>query len=288
MTDKFGTVKVSNNNVRVVSSTSADAPARGGDWFKEPYANIFLLAKKKSGKTTVLENILKRCAGPKTKFIFIATTVNKDASWVRIKDYWEKKGNEIAEYDSLEDEEGKNVINEFIELQKLDSDGEAPPNTVETKREVVTQVGNGVLRKQTIVERHVVGEGAAKKKKAPKMITPEYIICMDDMGTAMRNKHVTQLLKVNRHYKTKVILSAQNISDLEPGAIRQLDYCLVFGRQPEDKVKKLREQLDLDVSEEDFFAMYRDATAKLYGFLYIGREGEDVFRKGFTQQYIIE
>jgi hypothetical protein len=280
----FKTKKVSDHDIVVEKSTTEKIPVKGQDWFEEPFSNIFLLAKKKTGKTTTIKNILRRTAGKNTKFIFIVSTIEKDPTWKSIVNYWEDKGNEVITFDDIKDD-GNDVIKDFLESNKIQE--EPIVTKVITKKrdpKVPITYQNGGSNK----EEKISVEQPEEKKKV-KLVYPEYIIVLDDLGEAMRNKSLTQLLKTNRHYKTKVILSAQNITDLMPAAIRQLDYVLAFGRIPLDKIEKLREDLMVDLSDEDFKKLYEDATNKPHQFLYIGRLANgDIFRKGFTEQYEIE
>jgi hypothetical protein len=63
----------------------------GGDLF-HLYPNIFICAKKKSGKTTCIFNILKTCTDKNTLGIYIfCSTYTKDVNWMAIKDMLEKK-----------------------------------------------------------------------------------------------------------------------------------------------------------------------------------------------------
>ena len=284
---EFKTQRVSNKTVTVTNEQKKDLKIKGADWFAEPYSNIFLLAKKKSGKTTVIENILKHCSGRNTKFIFIVSTIHKDSTWRRIVDYWEDKGNDVLTYDDLTTD-GVNVIQEFMDQQKGDiQQGSGPIIKNKTSIQDIKRV-NGKLIITKSTQPVIVGRGEEELKESkPKLLYPEYFIVLDDLGNSMRDKAINQLLKTNRHYKAKVILSAQNLNDLMPEAIRNLDYVLCFGRIPDEKMEKLRQDLLLDVDEQTFHNMYKDATDKPHSFFYIGRSGEDEFRKNFNDKYIL-
>jgi hypothetical protein len=106
-------VKVSSHKVTPIPiEKDSDEPILGADWFEKPYANLFLLAKKFSGKTTVIANILARCAGPKTKFIFIVSTINKDPIWIEILKLLDK--DRYVAYTSI-NEDGVNIIDQFVD-----------------------------------------------------------------------------------------------------------------------------------------------------------------------------
>ena len=318
------TVRVSDSKIKVITNPDYTILAKGNDWFPKVYSNIFHLGKKHSGKSIIIENELDKCAGKRTKFIFIVSTINRDTTWKRIVKKWEEEGNDVLAYDDLYDntEEGKiNVIQEFLdeqkelaaeelELEKKIEDEKEHKKKMKGKGQQLIQqprsrisycdangVYHGIDHKllkggsntQKVELKEELPPPAIESNKKKKLIYPQYIIVIDDMGAAMRDKAVTQLLKTNRHYKTKVILSGQNLNDLEPAAIRQLDYCLVFGKVPDDKMEKLHEDLDLSLPFAQFLELYKDATKEPYQFLYIGREPNgDIYRKGFNDQYDIE
>ena len=58
-------------------------PIKGFDICEEVYANIFLCARKKSGKTSALFKILKECSSKKTIMAFCSTCY-KDKNWIQI------------------------------------------------------------------------------------------------------------------------------------------------------------------------------------------------------------
>jgi hypothetical protein len=280
------TQKVSNSTIKVHNEEKKNYKVKGSDWFSEPYSNIFLLAKKKSGKSTVIENILKHCSGKNTKFIFIVSTIHKDPTWIRITEYWEDKGHDVLTYDDLINDD-VNVIQEFIEQQKGGS--QQQENKIYAP---IVQTSKSKFKITPVINNPIIGGNLQKNEEIKpvskeKILYPEYFIVLDDLGNSMRDKAINQLLKTNRHYKAKVILSAQNLNDLMPEAIRNLDYVLAFGRIPDEKMEKLRQDLLLDIEPDKFHELYKDATEKQHNFFYIGRSGEDEFRKNFNDKYIL-
>jgi hypothetical protein len=67
----------------------------------ELYANIYLVAHKKSGKTTCMFNILKECSDKDTKLVFFGATIYNDDSYKEIFKYFKKRGNPIVKYTSI-------------------------------------------------------------------------------------------------------------------------------------------------------------------------------------------
>ena len=106
-----------------------------------------------------------------------------------------------------------------------------------------------------------------------------------DVGDELNTSSVNQLVKANRHCKSKIILSSQ-LNDMTPQARRQMDYVIVFGGQSPDKLETLHKELDLSVPFETFSQISLDATSHKYDFLYIDVNSE-LFRKNFNQQFQI-
>jgi len=124
------------------------------------------------------------------------------------------------------------------------------------------------------------------KKKKKQKIAPKYIFIFDDISTDLKNPDVAFLVKQNRHYLSKVIISSQYPYDMKPESRRQQDYFLLFAGQPEDKLKKLYENIDLHITFETFKELYDQATSEKYHFLYIDTNNGE-YRQDFNQQFII-
>lgn len=55
------------------------------------YANIFICARKGSGKINVINKIMQSCIDSNTSVIVFAATHNSDSNWLHIKKWLEKK-----------------------------------------------------------------------------------------------------------------------------------------------------------------------------------------------------
>ena len=107
------------------------------------------------------------------------------------------------------------------------------------------------------------------------------------MGSDLRSASITQLCKVSRHYRAKLIFSSQYLHDLQNSAIKNIDVCLIFKSFNREKLLVLFEGLDLSCSFDQFVEMYKDATHEPFNFLYVDcREG--TFRRNFNQEYVIK
>ena len=75
-----------------------------------------------------------------------------------------------------------------------------------------------------------------KKEKKSKYLTPEYIIIFDDLSSELKSKSLLSLLKFNRHFKAKLIISSQWLHDLLPESRKQIDLFLIFKGFSEEKI----------------------------------------------------
>ena len=125
------------NNQRVkpipIPSDLDKRPIKGYDICPEIYSNIFLTAKKKSGKTSALFKIMKECCDKKTIIIIFCSTVYKDENWIEIRKYFEKKGNDIRVYTSLY-EDGEDQLQKTID--ELSNEAQEEDQKNEEKEEL--------------------------------------------------------------------------------------------------------------------------------------------------------
>ena len=242
---------------------------RGNEMFDNIYSNIFLLAKKKSGKTSVIWNILKKCMGRDTRLVIFSATVHKDPTMRHIVKHFEDKGNTVITFTSLKDGKTDN-LNELVEMLR---DPEEEEEEKEKSEDEYPFIICGESKK----------EDKPRKKRKEKLLAPELIFVLDDLSTQLQSPSVDTLLKSNRHYKCKVILSSQYLHDLKIASIMQLDYLLVFGGQTVDKLQLVHQRTDLSLPFQHFLEFYYYATAVKHHFLFIDTVKEE-FRKDFNQK----
>ena len=143
-------------------------------------------------------------------------------------------------------------------------------------------IGWGKFDKNKVVEKN-----EEKKERKPKKLGCEYIFIFDDLGSDLRSPSITQLCKVSRHYKAKLIFSSQYLHDLQNAAIKNIDVCLIFKSFKKEKLLILFEGLDLGCTFNQFVEMYKYATHDPFNFLYFDcREG--TFRMNFDEQFVIK
>src|SRR4051794_36553234 len=95
---KIKIARINNQVVKAIPIPDEDKrPIKGYDICEEVYANIFLCARKKVGKTSALFKIIKECATKKTIIVVFCSTAYKDKNWIEIRKYFEKKGMDLGE-----------------------------------------------------------------------------------------------------------------------------------------------------------------------------------------------
>ena len=248
--------KLNNEHVKAVPVKIVDTrPIKGHNLFPEIYANIFYCAKKKMGKTSALFKTLKRCAGRNTKIVVFCSTLNKDASWTTIREWANKKGIPFVGHLGIKDENKVDRLAQFLEeLQQ--------PEEVEEK---------GFFE----------SDSEEEEEALPKYRSPEYIFVLDDLSRECRLPSVSTLLKKNRHFKAKVIISSQYPNDLQPEAAMQLDYWILFKDHTRKKVDEIHALTDSSLDADEFYKLYKFATEQPFAFLYVDRI-DGTFRRNFN------
>lgn len=263
--------KLNNIKVKPIKSIQTLQPekVKGYCYFNNLYSNIFLLGKKASGKTSVIYNILKKCINKKTVIYFFVSTIHKDASYDEILKMLDNMGVEHHEYTSIF--EGKeNHLEQIIEQLQQE------PEVVEKEKPKLKYIYYGDS-----------SDEEEKKEYKPKKLSPEVVFIFDDVSNQLSSPVVSSLLKKNRHFKSKTLISSQYIHDLRPEAIQQLDYMLMFPNIPLQKLDIIHKQLDLAIDLKTFIEIYKIATNERYHFLNISIRDEK-YRKDFNYEFQLE
>src|SRR5690606_18432751 len=254
--------QINNQIVKAIPLPEIDTrPAKGYDICQEIYANIFLCAKKKSGKTSALFKILKECATKKTIIIIFCSTVYKDPNWIQIRKYFERKGTDIRIFTSIS-EDGEDqlerLIHELSEEAKENEQEDEPEDQPQIDKcdEILMRLG--VLKPETELE----VEDKPTKQRRSKYQSPEYIIVFDDLSNELKSRSLLSLLKTNRPFTTKLIISSQWIHDLLPESRKQIDLFLIFKGFTERKLQEIYKDCDSGLPFQTFFQIYKKATSK--------------------------
>jgi hypothetical protein len=244
----------------------------GHQLFPSIFPNIFLCAKKKSGKTSVIFNIVEQCIDERTKVFLFSPTCDRDPTYVALQVRLRERGVPCITHDSIL-RGGESLIDVILhELRALD------------RVATITTSDNATTR-------HTLdfGPPASERQVAGvpvKPLAPLFLFIFDDISNDLRHRSVSTLLKCNRHYKAMCIISSQYLTDLTPASIKQLDYMLLFKSFSADKLEAIHRHLDLAVDLDKFIQMYTHATTPAYSFLYVNSREEE-YRQNFDKKYLL-
>lgn len=249
---------------------------KGGKLIPTVYNCSFLCAKRASGKTSTLAEILLRTSDKKTQFYIFCPTTKVDSSWITLIDKLESRGNVVNVFDSIMDSK-VNLLNEIMADLSTPEDDDVKKNDNQPY-EIGIKINFGDDIKKE------------KKEYKPKKIAPKHIFVFDDISGELKNPAVSSLLKKSRHFQSAVYISSQYIHDLQPQSIKQLDYFLCFRSFSRDKLEHIYKLLDLSIGLEKFIDIYdycfRDPNER-FSFLYIDVRNQ-TFRKNFNKILILE
>lgn len=263
------------NNVVVKPIKKEDIPPekiQGYDVFPNLYANIFICAPKNSGKTTAIRTILQKCSGPDTAIVVFASTFYNDGSWEEIEKEFIEKDRIFLGNTSIQDE-GHDQLDELVK------------NLV-AKEKMKKDTSKGKDKKKEYRMLNVADSDSEEeeKPKKRKKIAPEFILVFDDLGDEIsKNKIFAFLIKKNRHFKVKTIISSQDWMDFPKGSRPCIDYALLFKDVPESRLKAIHEQLSITIPYNKFLETYYTVTSVPFSFLYIDRNKKK-FRRNFNEE----
>jgi hypothetical protein len=282
--------------------------------FPDCYSNVFILARKKSGKSVLIFNMIKKIVSPNTHVLIFCSTFQKDPIWLEIQ-RWLKKHNitftpflgitegkidhlqqfmSLLEHESLEqniseseeeesEDKDKKYFSDEEEEHVSDFESDLEEKDPYFEEDESRKERNGVPTSRI---RFSKKESSVKTKE--KYLTPEYLLIFDDISNELKNPNLVAWYKRSRHYKALTISSTQYINDLKPEQIRQQDVIIAFKGLDQQKLKKLYIDADLsNITFEQFCDMYHNATDHdKFSFFYIGVR-TDQFRKNFDKQYFV-
>jgi len=275
---------------------------RAYDWYPEPYANICMLARKKSGKTNAIYRALEKCATKGTNVFIFSPTVHIDDTYKKMISMLKKKKCTVVAKEHFV-ENGVDLVEQLLSIfgktdtedQKKEDEYVAPPlllfGDTQNYKMVNKQIGGEctLVRKPKREPKKTAKKG---KGKADKMITPEHILIFDDLSSDMKCKTISRLLTKNRHYKLKVFIAVHSVNNLEKMGLSCVDYFHVFPNVSAEKIDELKEKVNITFKNDSkkdskLQKLYDYATAKPYNFLYIDRV-DGCFRKNYNEKIIVD
>ena len=218
--------------------------------FNHPFPNIYLCAKKNSGKSVLISNLIDILADKKnTEVIIFSSTIKNDQLFI--------------EYVKKRNKDGYNI--------KVSKN----PDDLHTHTDLVEKFLDDPKRSKVYYD-------------YPRQF-PLAIYIMDDFRISLReDKYLNDIASRNRHYKSVIIYSSQRYRDVSTIVRINLNVLVLFAGMNEVNIKTCYEECinDMKLSYEDFKLLYDDATREKYGFLYIDVDLQE-FRKNLSNKYVL-
>lgn len=264
-------------------------PVKGAFLIPYLYSNLGLIAKTDSGKTTVIGHLLENTIDERTKVLIVSSTIHLDKAWRAIIAKLKKRKIETMCYDSMVDEEGVNIIDTFIRVLEKDANErkiQEEEAEAEGEEEKVERPVHPICMWPQSEEEKKEEQKKKKRKKVYKDQVPDYLLILDDMNAEdLRKNTIVNLVKKNRHYRMRCIISSQSLVHITPSAYAQFFQLFVWKGLNEDYMKTLYKKMSTLIPFETFFELYLLATKEKYSFLNIDLR-ENSFRVKFSKKKI--
>jgi len=259
--------------IEVLKPQNNDDLPLGHQYINHAYPNILLLAKKNSGKTNIIYNILKKCANKHTEIVIFCPTWELDDTYRQILEYLDSKDIPHQQFKNIDNL--KDLMDSYDKGYQIEGsdeeqeEGEGQSNT-NTNININTNLYSYIQSSKTpTIEKKEEIQEMKPKKSYSKFIIPEHIFIFDDCKKMLRSPVLNSLIATNRHYKSKVIISTQYFTDIMPDTRTCLDVICIFPKIPIDKIKRLHEDIQLSTELPVFEKLYLEATKKQHSFLYV-------------------
>ena len=264
------------NNITIKPLVNAnqldETKIKGGKMIPEVAPVVYICSRRKSGKTSVLAEILRKTTDKKTTFWLFVPTHNVDPSWIQIIKLLRDRGNTVNVFNSFM--EGKtNILDEIV-------------NDLSSPEEEEKEAPSVTLQSITSIQPKIFVSAVEEKRKyeyKPKKVAPIHCFVIDDNSNELKNPALLSLCKKNRHLKASVYISSQYCNDLLPQTLSQVSFTILFRSHTREKLEHIHKMLDLSIDLEKFFSLYDYATAEMFNFLYIDMKNQ-TFRKNFNKE----
>ena len=272
---------------------------QGYEFFPNPYNNIALVARTKSGKTNCIYRALEATLRKNTNVVIICPSVNTDATYKKMKSMIKKKGCNLTVHEHFE-EKGINHIEDLV--KRLSE--KASKKDGESQQKVHGKVDLGLSMDdilfshapqiENVSEIVISGGTESQPKSKPERkkkgkLAPEYVLIIDDLSSLCRHRSITRLLCKARHMKMRVFISIHSIMDLQPAAWGQLANIFLFPNISEERIEQVADKCGLtfkgDTKKRRVLCdLYDQATQEPYNFLNCNTQ-EMTFKKNFNEQF---
>lgn len=291
------------NNVKVERIPDSDNHVRfDNQMFGTPFPVVYLLAKRNTGKTTLIYNILKECADPKTIVIMFSGTIyGRDYSGIRKMLNSKNVGH--RSYNSFYidvDGKKKNRLDRLKELTDyLKPRNMDPPEVIDPlgvdEEFANTEVEEPDLPITNFGHHKIMESLKSEDGEIPLHVDWKYIIVIDDLKEEIQHSpSLAAFMTKSRHVNAMTIISTQNKHHMTPTNTTQFTHVMVGNGTPFNgtscELKELYKDISLRVGYPEFAELYERATAPNIGetksrnFFYVDVDNNK-FRKNFDIEY---
>ena len=250
----------------VVPDTNEAETIKGYKIAPFKYYNMFICSKKRSGKTSLINTIIRKTTDKRTNVWVFCSTYKLDDTWKAIIQFLQDRGNNVNCFDTIID--GKvNLLDKIV--QGLSEPEEVPEKC---KKEPVNL--NEIKRSYDIFGKDRDEEGKPKKEYQPKKKSPKHLFIFDDISSQL--KYIDTYVKKHRHFQASTIISSQYLCDLQPSTRLQIDIFIAFKSFSQDKLEDIHKSLDLSIPFETFWQIYQHVTCEPFQFLYLNVRTEEL------------
>jgi len=249
----------------------------------------YISARKKSGKSSLISNIIDKTTSKKTVIWLFCSTYKIDKTWIEVIKNLKAKGYTVNCFESIVEGTGKKGLNnlEIVldELSQGQEGGEMAIKVVEEPEPELRDRFGIVVKKMGDIFKE--RGGASKKPKEPKIKVVDNLFIIDDLPQQLKNPAVDRLCKTHRHSNSNVILSSQYCKDLNPCSITQIDQLICFKGYNDEKMEHLHKILDLSIPLYLFNSIYNHCCSEDFSFMCLDVRTEKI-RKNFNTAIIYD
>jgi len=192
------TMKINDLKVTLIPGVEKDdRNIKGWDMFPREYPNVMLWAKKHSGKTVCVFNILKQRVDKDTMLIFFVPTIYNDKGWKAIIKYFKRKGNPIQIYTVIK-EDGIDQLEPIVKALQEEAKERAEEEDAPIEE-----------KERQVLKFDSESDSEEEKPRKKKYKTPKFCFVFDDISDELRSPSLVSLIKKNRHFEAMTILSSR-------------------------------------------------------------------------------
>lgn len=193
---------------------------------KTPYPCVGVFGPHKSGKSTLLRNLVEKLVGPNTCLHVFSTTCNVDPMQIAMIRDATVRGNSAVKYTSMYRDDGSNRLEDLIAY--------AEERSTDYELTKISQFKDEIGAKTY----------------------PDHIIYLDDIGGQSRNQLILQLLRVSRHGRFAILIAGHSPITLLPDAFQEFNLVCCYGNMRAINVTRVIEGAGLPIDRKDALQQY--------------------------------